>query len=157
MSELKDYIKEKSSHLKFSQDEYKKRLDFALALYNNGVIQNQSNDFKLHREYCQSLHQALVVIEQQIKLGRTIHKEKCKQTGSALDLHFDKTNDEIESDLKRLTEQVKKTYSNELSELRKGLITELTSDFETQLQEEASKEASEKMKVIQSQLAELLE
>jgi hypothetical protein len=156
-NELKDFIKEQSAHLKFNQIEFQKRLDFKLAIYSNGVIQNQSNDFKFHREYCQSLHQALVVIEQYLNSGRTINKEKCKKTGSALDLYFNKTNEEKEVDLQRLTDQVKTEYKSELAQQRKGLIAELTKQFEAQLSDEASKQAQEKMKFVQSQLAELFE
>jgi hypothetical protein len=153
--ELQNFIEEKSVHLKFNKNEYEKRVSYTEVLYRNGIVANQSTDFAYFRVYCSNLITALNTIEEQIALGRTIDKSRSRQQGIYLDLYFTKAEEETTSDLNRLSLGVKDKYKAELAAQRKVLITELTTNFEKQLQDAASKEATDKMNIIQKQLSEM--
>ena len=155
--DLKEFIKDSSKHLAYSKEEYVKQFEFAKALYFNGTVSISSDNHSYYRAYSSTLFGALTEVENQLEQGRTVAKEKCKISGSALDLFFLKTSQEQDSDLTRIADDVKAKYKEDLASKRFVIIDELTDEYNAKLQQEAAIATQEKMKQAKEQLTSLFE
>ena len=154
--ELQEFIREKSAHLKYSKIEYEKRIEYAKAVYRNGVTPHNSNDSCLYRTFHNALSLALTEVEDQLELGRTVNKDRSVLVGTNIDLYFTKPKYEQEDDLARLSLKVKEEYKAELSAKRTELLDNLVAEYEELEAAKAQEAARQKMVKVKQQLSSLL-